>query len=154
MVRKFFYCILIFIFYIASAIGEDNTISYYITKGNDAILIGDYSGAIKWYDLAIEAGYQPNAPIFGEIEVNIPYGYFMRAAEKDNNTNIYTVYAEPIGKAPSEQDITFFFQITNPNSMQMKIDDFFIDVIKYYDISIPKIMPVSASDIPENIFVI
>jgi hypothetical protein len=95
------------------AFGEDNAVSYYTTKGNDACQVGNYSGAIIWYDMAIKSGYQPNSPIFSSIESTLSRRFSINSVEENNSSNSY-------------HDDILYFQITNPNSMQMKIDNIYI----------------------------
>jgi hypothetical protein len=138
----FILCIIILIY---PSLGEDNAISYYLSQGNQEYFRGNYSGAIFWYDKAIESGYHPNSPIISTTEVSVPYGYGMRYNEKSNFNNTFYVSAEPIGIAPSEQDFILNFDITNPNNMEMRIKDIYINVVDYCQIENVTIAPYAAA---------
>lgn len=124
-----FYFSMLFMCLVSLSLGSDNSVSYYISKGNDAFQVENYSEALRWYDSAIHAGYQPNAPVISRIRALSSCYYTMDAVVENNGTKISNVIANPITGG-----ISIYFQITNPNSMEMKIDDVYINLLKYYPI--------------------
>lgn len=97
-----------------------------------------YATADECYDYALT--YPFDGPIISRIWVIPQYGYFIYANEENNNLNRFTrILSEPISKSegvPSGEfrDISFIFSITNPNDMQMKIEDIYVEVLEYYPI--------------------
>lgn len=123
------YFSMLFIWLGSLSLGDDNSVSYYLSKGNDAFQVENYSEALKWYDLAIRAGYQPNAPIINRITANSPCYYHIHATEQNNDSNIFDVNGNPI-----DNGFSLYFQITNPNTMELKIDEVYVNLLKYFPI--------------------
>lgn len=93
---------------------------------------------------------QPLKPlVFSEIDVNIPYGYFMDAVDRKSSVK-YSVYAEPRSEIegqpnPHSQDIVLGFDITNPNSFELRVVGLYIDVLEYRSVSVLATHPVSSA---------
>lgn len=88
--------------------------------------------------------------VFGEIDVGIPYGYFLEAIDKRNSSIKYNVYAQPTssieGKPnPHSQDIVLNFDIINPNSLELRIVGLYIDVLEYRAVEVLATHPVASA---------
>jgi hypothetical protein len=123
---------------------ESNAVSYWNEMGNNLFNQGNITGAIYCYNKAINLGNQTNAPIFNKISTQC--GYCMDALDKNNSAQVYSkICAEPISSIKGQQnpDSEYFslsFDVSNPNSMHMRIGDIFINVIKYNSIKRSKVI--------------
>jgi hypothetical protein len=132
----YLWCVLflVMLFSLASGIGI-NAVGYWNELGNNLFNQGDTKGAIYCYDKAIELGNQTNAPIFTKIATQCRYT--MDAINKNNRTQIFSrICAEPINSATGQPNsdygaITLSFDVSNPNSMHMRICNICIEVINY-----------------------
>lgn len=75
-------------------------------------------------------------PIFGNINVEIPYGYFVSATDKSGIRQ--TVYGQPISRVegvPNEhsQDVILEFDVTNPNAMELRLTKLEIEVTQFFE---------------------
>ena len=139
------FCALLLVMPVSVALGTDsNAVSYWNELGNNLFNQGNITGAIYCYNKAIELGNQINAPIFNEIVVQC--GYRMDARDKNNKTQVFSkICAEPISSIkgqPNEdsEDLTLSFDVTNPNSLHMRIGNIYVKVIKYNSMEISKII--------------
>ena len=121
---------------------ESNSVSYWIEQGNIKFGQGDYIGAAKCYDNAINLGNQTNSPIFTEIFAQSRYR--MTAVDSNNFTHAFSeTPAEPaVGNRgqPDSSGLTFSFDASNPNNMHMRIGSIYVEVINYNPIINPKII--------------
>jgi len=123
---------------------ESNAVSYWIGQGNILFDQGNYSGAIYAYNKAIGLGNQTNAPIFTGIVDQC--GYRMDAVDKENKEQVFSkICAEPTGIDYDRQDfkpenLTLSFDVSNPNSMHMRIASIYVNVNKYNSIINPEII--------------
>lgn len=129
-------CALFLVMLVALAVGtESNALSYWNDQGNDLFNQGDITGAINCYDKAIKLGNQTNAPIFNEIAIQCEYR--MDALDKNNNTHVFSkICAEPTSSVKGQpnldsEGLTLSFDVSNPNSMHMRIGNIYINIIKY-----------------------
>jgi len=81
-----------------------------------------------------------------QLDVSIPYGYIMKACAANR---IFEVYAQPTSAMqgiPNEhaQDIILEFDVTNPNYLEARIVDIYIEVIEYHHVEILGIAPIWA----------
>lgn len=130
---------------IALAAGtESNAVSYWIEQGNNLFNQGNYPGAVNCYNKAIGLGNQTNAPIFTEIVTQC--GYHMDAIDKNNRTHEFSkICAEPTSAFKCQlnsgsENLTLGFDVSNPNSMHMRIGNIYLNVTKYDSIVNPKII--------------
>jgi hypothetical protein len=72
---------------------------------------------------------QCGAPIVSPIETR-PANYFMRAVDKGNPQRFFQVTASPW------DTISFIFDITNPNELDMRVVSFYVDVEEFVDVDI------------------
>lgn len=84
--------------------------------------------------------------IYSKIDVNIPYGYGMQAIDIKTSQE-FNVYAQASSIAPSRksQDIVINFDITNPNKIDLRIKDIYINVIEFYSVKILKTTPLASA---------
>ena len=118
--------------------------NYLMGQCNDLFNQGNYEEAIKCYDKIIQLGNQTNTPIFNEVVVQS--GYYMDALGRNNSSQEFSkLSAEPINSTEIQPDsdsepLTISFDISNPNSMHMRISNIYVNVNKYYPIINPKII--------------
>lgn len=98
-------------------------------------------------DTNITERYKP--PIFGLINVNLPYGYFMQACANDGNRE-FNVYAQPTRSiipplSAHSQDIILEFDITNPNAMSLRIIHLYVEVLEFISVTVDTTTPVAAA---------
>jgi hypothetical protein len=88
-------------------------------------------------------------PVFGEIDVGLPYGYFMKA-EAVLGGRTFEVYGQPsrtIYRPLSEpaQDIILSFDITNPNANNLRISGVYVEVLEFIPVLKLETTPVAAA---------
>jgi hypothetical protein len=87
--------------------------------------------------------------LFGDIEVDLPYGYFMSATSADG-TREFEVYAQParVIRPPLDlhaQDIVLSFDVTNPNHLDVRAVDLFVEVLDFVPVTVRQTNPVEAA---------
>jgi hypothetical protein len=124
---------------------EINAVSYWNRECNTLYDQGNYTGASDCWKKAIELGNQTNAPIFTEITTQCSYR--MYALDKNNSTQkkYLNICAGPISivkgqSTPDSEGITLSFDVTNPDSMDMRIGNIYVNVIEYSSIVNPNII--------------
>jgi hypothetical protein len=130
------WCVLSLVLIIAIASGtENNARTYWNTQGNELIKQGNYTRAAYCYNKSIELGNQTHAPIFGEISV-LCGEYRMYTHDNNSSSHVSSkICAEPISvRGQSDVNsggLVLRFDISNPNDMDMRIGNIYVDVIKY-----------------------
>jgi hypothetical protein len=89
-----------------------------------------------------------------QLHVDFPYGYVMEACTPNR---IFEVYAQPtsvVQGIPNEhaQDVIIKFDVTNPNYLESRIVNIYIEVIEYYQVDILKITPLLGVGHMRNFF--
>jgi hypothetical protein len=139
--------ILLIIMVLVSVSSSQDAQSYIKGKCDHCSELGIYSTADECYAYALT--YPQDGPVFSRIWVIPQYGYFLYANEEYNNSKIFErILSEPLSESenvpsPELKDILFRFSITNPNDMQMKIEEIYIEVLEYYPIENVRFAPIS-----------
>lgn len=86
------------------------------------------------------------SPIFSPIEVDIPYGFIVRATHKNQKDREFFVNAQSTSEVegvPSSkaQDICLIFDMTNPQQMEMRMQDIYVEVLDYHEVDILEVSP-------------
>jgi tetratricopeptide (TPR) repeat protein len=116
-----------------------NAIDYWVEQGNNLFEQGNYEEAINYYDKAINLKNHANSPITNEIATQC--GYHLDASDRNNSNKVFNgICAEPIGdiKGGSNLDskgVTISFDISNPNDLDMRISNIYINVSDYSNIN-------------------
>ena len=112
---------------------ECNAISYWNEQGNNLFNQGNLTGAINYYDKAIELANQTHAPISSELAIQCRY--YMNAIDKNNPTQLFSkICAEPTISNEGQQNtdgLILSFDVSNPNCMHMRLGAIYVKVIKY-----------------------
>ena len=88
-------------------------------------------------------------PVLGEIDVGLPYGYFMKAAALKDGREL-TVYGQPSRTITrpldrSAQDIVLSFDITNPNKLDLRVSGVYVEVLDFIPVRVIETEPVEAA---------
>jgi hypothetical protein len=87
-------------------------------------------------------------PIFGQIDVGLPYGFFMSAVSTDGARS-FDVYAQPSREispplSDASQDIVLSVDVTNPNNADMRISAIYVEVLDFIPVRVLGTNPVAA----------
>jgi len=102
---------------------------------------GDYQMAIMYYHKAVELRYQPSAPIVLPIRIEKEDSgtccFIINAYDVNNSSiNFFNVPAAFCGSLPSWHDPAFQFVVLNPNDMYMNIQNIYLNVLEYHNVTI------------------